>query len=312
MHTLETPINLISSFKNEEVAGPIFIENLLSTLDSKEIVYKLILVDDGSTDSTTSHLMKFTDRNNVELLTLSQNIGKIGAHAVGALKFKDINSDLIFFDGDGQHHAQEILKVIEHGKKNSSIAVGTRTDQYKRRIFSKVGTFLLTKIFKVLGIDISLQNSELIYFPAKQVASLLADANFGYLPLNLLTTNKKVLQVPIQIYPRINSNTNEVETRHNFGELVRKALIQIYSQPLKMLYRITVIGLIPALGVFFYGIYVGIVSLSKGDPSGAGSIIVILTFSTLLILALGIVSFGFLIVTNEWHRSRNLLESELK
>jgi glycosyltransferase involved in cell wall biosynthesis len=307
----EHSIHLISSFKNEEFAAPVFIQELLLALESTKLDYKLILVDDGSTDETSNCLAKFSNSDRVELLTLSRNIGKISAQAVGALKFRNIESDMIFFDGDGQHNPKEILKVIEQGRKNSSITVGTRTEQYKRRFSAKIGAFVLTKLFKLLGIDISLQKSELIYFPAPMIPSLLSNVNFGYLPLNLLTEEKEVDEVPIEIHRRI-SNTNEFESRHNFGELVRKALIQIYSQPLKILYRISVVGSIPVLSVLIYGISVGIISLSKGDPSGIGSLIVIMTFSTLLILGLGILSFGFLAVTNEWIRNRQLLENELK
>ena len=89
------PVILVCSFKDEEVAAPIFISDLLTTLEFEKKIFKLILADDGSSDQTSKVLEKFVC-SNVELLTLRSNIGKIAAQAVGARKFKDESSDLIF------------------------------------------------------------------------------------------------------------------------------------------------------------------------------------------------------------------------
>jgi hypothetical protein len=94
--------------------------------------------------------------------------------------------------------------------------------------------------------------------------------------------------------------------------LIRKALIQIYSSPLKILQKILVLGLIPVIGVFTYGMYIGISSLFRGDPTGVGSIIVIMSFSTITLLVLGLIIFGFLMVINEWIRNREAIQRHLK
>ena len=311
MNKSTAPVLLICSFKNEEVAAPVFIAELIDDLDSSNLSYRLILVDDGSTDKTSALLQKFTCAN-VKLLILNRNIGKIAAQAVGARKFSDDNSDVIFFDGDGQHHPSEIRKVLEHGQRDSRIKVGQRDNQYKRRVFSRIGTLFLKFLFRLLGIRISIQSSELVYLPSNKRAAILADSNFGFLPINLLLPDDDLDLIPIRIHPRINSDANQEITRHENSDLIRKGLIQIYSKPLEMLYRLFILGAIPVLGIFCYGMYVGVTSLYKDGPTGVGSIIVILSFSTITLLMLGIISFGFLIVINEWLRSRTAIESELK
>ena len=79
-----------------------------------------------------------------------------------------------------------------------------------------------------------------------------------------------------------------------------------------MLYRLVFFGVFPVFGIFCYGTYIGINSLLKDDPSGIGSMIVIMSFSTVTLLLLGVILFGFLIVINEWLRSRIIIERELK
>jgi hypothetical protein len=58
--------------------------------------------------------------------------------------------------------------------------------------------------------------------------------------------------------------------------------------------------------------YIGISSIFRGDPTGVGSIVVIMSFSTVTLLILGFVSFGFLIVINERFTNREAIESQLK
>jgi glycosyltransferase involved in cell wall biosynthesis len=311
MQKENAPTIFVCSFKNEENAAPIFIADLISKLESEKIIYTLVLVDDGSGDRTTDTLEQFVCEK-VHLLTLQQNIGKIAAHAVGARKFFDRNSNLIFFDGDGQHNPLEILRVMKNGITASRITVGQRSRQYRRRISNRIGTLLLKIIFRFLGIKTNLQNSELVFIPTSHVSTLLANSNFGYLPVNLLLPSAECDQIPIRIFPRINPTSNIYVTRHSNTELVRKALIQIYSEPLKMLNRIVMIGLLPIIGIFLYGVFVGLTSLLNSDPSGVGSIIVIMSFSSVTLMLLGLISFGFLIVTNEWSRNRHAIESELK
>lgn len=310
MELSDKPITLVCSFKNEEVAGPAFISELLGSLTARKHVYNLILVDDGSTDLTKESLLPFTG-GDVSLLSLDRNIGKVAAQAVGALKFHRSGSDLVFFDGDGQHRATEILKIIDNGRKVSSITVGERSHQYQRKLKSKAGVALLKGIFKILGIKISLQSSELIFIPSQDTTKLLAHSDFGFLPINNLLEGLKVNLVPIEIYSRLGELPAN-NSRHESIDLVRKGLIQVYSQPLKMLKRVVIMGSVPAVSIFLYGIYIGLRSIQEGDPSGIGSIVVIISFSTIVLLILGLISFGFLIVINEWVRTRADITRELK
>ena len=310
MDLTDKPMTLVCSFKNEEVAGPAFISELLSSLKARKYVYNLILVDDGSTDFTRESLLPFTS-SHVSLLSLDRNIGKVAAQAVGALKFHSSGSDLVFFDGDGQHRASEILKIIDNGRNVSSITVGERSHQYKRKLKSKAGIALLRGIFKILGIKISLQSSELIFIPSQHAIKLLANSDFGFLPINNLLEGLEVNQIPIEIYSRLGQLPAK-DSRHENIDLIRKGLIQVYSQPLKMLKRVVIIGSTPAVLIFLYGIYIGFRSIHAGDPTGIGSIVVIMSFSTLILLILGLISFGFLIVINEWTRTRADIIRELK
>ena len=310
MELSDKPITLVCAFKNEEVAGPDFISDLISSLNARKYLYNLILVDDGSTDLTTNSLLPFTS-SNVSLLSLDRNIGKIAAQAVGALKCHAVGSDLVFFDGDGQHRASEILKIIDNGRHISSITVGERNHQYHRKWKSKAGVTLLSGIFKILGIKISLQSSELIFIPSQDATKLLAHSDFGFLPVNNLLEGQKVNQIPIEIYPRLGELPAK-SSRHESIDLVRKGLIQIYSQPLKILKRVVVMSSVPAVSVFLYGIYIGLRSIQDGDPNGIGSLVVIISFSTIVLLILGLISFGFLIVINEWTRTRADITRELK
>lgn len=307
----QNQLTLVCSFKDEETAAPEFIKTLIDLLESRDQNFTLVLVDDGSTDKTSRVLNRFVSER-VFLVTLGSNVGKIAAQAIGALKFRELKGDLVFFDGDGQHHPTEILKVVEKGIQTKRITVGQRSAQYKRRKLSFVGTTTLNILLKILGIKVELKNSELIFIPEIVRKRVLEDSNFGYLPINAVIAKEEFDETPITIFPRIMANQNGNDTRHSRNQLFAKAIFQIYSHPMDMLIRVIAFGLILSSTVFIYGLYIGIYSLIKGDPNGVGSIIVILSFSTIIMLLLGILSFGFLVVMNEWIKNRQALEKQLK
>ena len=302
---------LICSFKDEEVAAPLFIKNLINHLESRGLSFTLVLVDDGSTDQTSKLLKEFVSEK-VLLICLRKNMGKIAAQAIGARKLPNHKGHFVFFDGDGQHHPSEIIKVLERGIESDRITIGQRSSQYKRGKLSFVGTAFLKAILMILGVGGDLRNSELIYIPQGQTRRILEDSNFGFLPINSIVSKEDYEEIAITIHPRIKLYDGSDDTRHTVSQLFSKAFAHIYSRPVDLLIRLAFIGVLSSLAIFFYGIYVGIYGLIQGDPKGVASIIVIVSFSTTVILFLALLIFGFLVVMNEWIKNRHSIENELK
>ena len=93
--------------------------------DVKSLSYPVIVVNDGSTDSTASILATIDD---IEVCSYSSNKGKGFALQTGFRKALQSGFDYaVTMDSDGQHHALKIASLVEKSKENlSAIVVGAR------------------------------------------------------------------------------------------------------------------------------------------------------------------------------------------
>lgn len=94
----------------------------VSTLESLDKRLKVLIVDDGSNDST----LKIAKTLGKEVLALPFNLGVGGAMRAG-FQFALANgfSQVIQFDADGQHDAKKIPELLE-ALKGADIVVGAR------------------------------------------------------------------------------------------------------------------------------------------------------------------------------------------
>ena len=132
---------------NEEASLSGVIRDLRESMPSADIV----VVNDGSRDAT----VRIARDLGVRVLDLPYNLGIGGAVQSGYLYALRNNYDLaVQFDGDGQHLAKEIaklLKPLEDGE--SDIVIGSRflvSGEYKPPVFRALGiwifSFVLSRI----------------------------------------------------------------------------------------------------------------------------------------------------------------------
>jgi len=108
--------------------------------------YDYIVVNDGSTDNTK----KICEEYNYRMISLPINYGLTSAIQVG-MKYALINNyDVaIQFDGDGQHQAKELEKLIKKIKDND-VVIGSRfVTETKPKTIRMLGSNLLTAIIKI-------------------------------------------------------------------------------------------------------------------------------------------------------------------
>ncbi len=116
---------VIPAFNEEPVIRDVI------TKVKKEGYSNIIVVDDGSPDSTSAQAKK------AEAIVLRHilNRGKGAAIKTGIEAAKIMGADIVVtFDGDGQHYPKDIKKVIQLLEKGNCIVLGVRS-------FDKVPTF---------------------------------------------------------------------------------------------------------------------------------------------------------------------------
>ncbi|HRP02438.1 MAG TPA: glycosyltransferase family 2 protein [Candidatus Kapabacteria bacterium] len=129
------------------------IKQTISALSAIDNDVDILVVNDGSTDAT-SHIVSALP--NVNLINLKINLGIGGAVQTGFKYAKKYNYDIaIQFDGDGQHNANEIEKLLHAlTEYKADMVIGSRfinKQGFQSTLSRRVGIF----VFELLNAAIS-------------------------------------------------------------------------------------------------------------------------------------------------------------
>ncbi|MBN1480291.1 glycosyltransferase family 2 protein [candidate division KSB1 bacterium] len=143
----QTDLSLLIPCYNEEENIPIVLPEIIAF--AKAHHYKIIIVNDGSSDNSKNELEKFNDLNIIHILHHKLNRG-YGA----ALKTGLMHSDTEFtmtLDADGQHRLADVLKLYDHMKiHDSDMVIGSRKGQKSASSLRGIGKFFIRAIAKIL------------------------------------------------------------------------------------------------------------------------------------------------------------------
>jgi glycosyltransferase involved in cell wall biosynthesis len=106
----------------------------------------VLVIDDGSTDQTA----EVARTHGANVISLPVNLGIGGAVQTGFLYAVKYHYDIALqVDGDGQHRAEEIKKLIEPiFQGEADVTIGSRflsKTSYKSALFRRLGIYLLSK-----------------------------------------------------------------------------------------------------------------------------------------------------------------------
>ena len=142
-------LSLVVSVYNEFEALELFYEEAILQLNKLDISYKIIFVNDGSTDGSIDVLNKIADNNKkVYVINFSRNFGHEAAMLAGIDKS---NSEaIICMDSDLQHPPSLIGEMLSHFDKGSHIVNMVRNDRldggFLNKLFSKMFYGLINKM----------------------------------------------------------------------------------------------------------------------------------------------------------------------
>lgn len=110
---------------NEENRLPSTLILCIDYFDSRNLPYEIIIVDDGSRDSTAAMVRKFQKiRKQITLITLPKNRGK--GHAVRTGVLSSRGSVVLMADADGSTPFEEVERLERELEQGNPIAFGSR------------------------------------------------------------------------------------------------------------------------------------------------------------------------------------------
>jgi dolichyl-phosphate beta-glucosyltransferase len=119
-------LSIIIPAYNERWRLPPTLIDIIDYIEKREINYEVIVVDDGSTDETSSIVRKFerVRPQEVKCIRLPKNRGK--GHAVRTGAENATGSRIIFVDADGATPIAEIERLEAAIKDGADVAIGSR------------------------------------------------------------------------------------------------------------------------------------------------------------------------------------------
>ena len=143
-------LSIVIPCYNEEERLPHTVEQIERYLNSKDVDYELILVDDGSADGTRMVMDAAAERNRfVRLEALPRNRGKGRALAEGVAVAK--GSEILVTDADLSTPIEELPKLQAELEKGAGVAIASRALRDSRvEVSQPVYRVLMGKAFNLL------------------------------------------------------------------------------------------------------------------------------------------------------------------
>jgi dolichyl-phosphate beta-glucosyltransferase len=139
-------ISVVVPAYNEERRLPPTLLDLVDYFDQQSLAYEIIVVDDGSNDSTSQVVRKFERvREQVKLIQLPKNYGKGHAVRLGALNTH--GKVILFADADGATPVVEFERLYTAIQNGAEIAIGSRalysndtrvSTSFHRKVFGRI------------------------------------------------------------------------------------------------------------------------------------------------------------------------------
>jgi glycosyltransferase involved in cell wall biosynthesis len=269
--------------------------------------FEIVVVDDGSTDTTVDQVLAFAQIHPIRLIKFSRNFGKETALTAGLEHSR--GDVVIILDADFQHPLELIPVFLQKWSEGYDMVYGVRTNRDdETRIKRFLANCFYGFLSKITKTHIPYGAGDFRLLDRKVVNALNQCEERGRFMKGLYGwVGFKSVAVPFTVQKRIGGNSS-----WKLGRLTELALtgITLFSDvPLRVW---SFIGFIVSLIAFFYALYITTITLIFGvDVPGFATIVVaVMFFGGIQLLSIGILGEYLARVFNEVkQRPKYIVES---
>jgi len=195
-------VSVVAPIYNEVESLPTLIEAIATTLQTTNLTYEIICVDDGSQDGSTELLKKLAaSREDLRAVLLRRNYGQSAAMSAGFNHAR--GKAIVTLDGDLQNDPADIPLLLAKLNEGYDLVSGWRKDRKdsaSRVLPSKIANWL---IGRVTGVELHDYGCSLKAYRAE----LAADVNlYGelhrFLPALAFIEGARITEMPVRHYAR--------------------------------------------------------------------------------------------------------------
>ena len=292
------------------ITAGLFLRELKSLIDGGEVSKesRVLLVDDGSSDSTWNIITKLSkDSIYFEGIKLSRNRGHQNALFAGLMECKNECDATISIDCDGQDDISAIGAMVKEYSKGYEVVYGVRSSRDTDSFMKRFTAESFYKVLNALGADVVYNHADY-----RLLGSRALDALSHYHEVNLYLRG----MVPLLGFKSCTVEYERAErvagsSHYPFSKMVHLAWDGITSLSTKPLHFIAILGFVVSL-IGLFGVIWAIVSFAFGiTVAGWSSVVcIICLLGGLQIFSLGIIGeyVGKLYLESK-HRPRFYIES---
>lgn len=282
----EMELSIVVPMYNEEHNIDYFFRRLLPLLESLDLSYEVICINDGSTDGTPQKVLDFRKINpQVKLISLSRNFGKENALTAGLHYSR--GKAVIPIDSDLQDPPELIESLLSKWREGYDVVYAVRKKRHGETLMKRLTASLFYKFVNMLSETPIPRNTGDFRLMDRRVVKVLDQIpeRTRFMKGLFAWVGFKQIGVP---YERQHRHSGE--TKWNFWKLWNFALDGITLFSTSGLKMWSYVGLSISIVSFIYATFLIIRTLIFGrDVPGYASIMVVILFlGGLQLISLGI------------------------
>jgi len=277
-------LSIVVPCYNEGLHLKDFITALKTTVATITNHFEIILVNDGSKDSTREIALELISTGNIRYLEFSRNFGKEAALMAG---IDHANGDAtLLIDADFQHPLEKLPEMAELWKSGYEMIYGVIANRQGESITKRLGTSLLYKLLNTSDIAIPENAGDFRWLDRKVVNALknLPERN-RFMKGLYAWVGFKSIAIPFELRDRPSG-----QSTFSTGRLIKLGMAGLTSFSAAPLQLWIGIGALISFLALVYGAYVIVDTVVYGNAvSGWPTLTVaLMLFSGIQLLSIGI------------------------
>lgn len=217
-------VSVIIPAFNEEENLPVLVEEVHRALEPLGLDYEVLVVDDGSTDSTPEVLRGMAAEDpRLRILRMTRNSGQSAALDAG---FRFARAPVLAtLDADLQNDPADLPKMLETLAEGWDVVSGVRTernDSWLRRTSSRIANAVRNRLTHETVTDVGCTLR--VYRKELTERIFMFTGMHRFLPTLLRLAGARVTEIPVRHRPRLHG-----EPKYNIRNRIWKALADLFA-----------------------------------------------------------------------------------
>ena len=255
-------VSLVIPVFNEEANLDELIRRCLAACDSLNCSYEIILVDDGSSDSSAEIIRKAASAHDGKIVGvfLTTNFGQHAAVTAGLQT--SLGKYIITLDADLQNPPEEVPRLVARLREGYDV-VGTIRENRKDTVFRRLASKLVNRMVRTLcnGKTMTDYGCMLRGYSRTVVNAILQCPEHGkFIPMLAMSYARRVTELNVK-----HADRSAGESKYNFWKLIALQYDLLTGTSIFPLRMLTYIGTIVAVLGILFGIFIFIMTRIHGD-----------------------------------------------